>query len=263
MEVGERNIIYLSIHCYHQNDSCINMGNDKSHFNVFSRKWWTKSQDSVDKPQPFWRERRAEAVLNRGPFTYQPNALPPGQTGSQFRLTRRTTWCTLSRTAATRSRNKYNGFVLVWTYLHPPPSPHQPHPHLSLFTQRFKDVLGSKTPERCCWSFVSERLLSNDVMGYYNMWPTSCLVSLDRSCLSWGWKGGKDTTKLFKDLKCKQVEESKRACKKEKKKRQTERKRKERKKRGFVTSHLLLAKWTCSSAIHFPPQLYELIAYKL
>ena len=38
------------------------------------------SQDSVHKPQAFWRERRAEAVLNRGPSAYQPNALPPGQT---------------------------------------------------------------------------------------------------------------------------------------------------------------------------------------
>ena len=46
--------------------------------------WWTKSQDSVHKSQPlfFWRERRAEAVSNRGPSAYQPNALPLGQTGS-------------------------------------------------------------------------------------------------------------------------------------------------------------------------------------
>ena len=38
------------------------------------------SQDSVHKPPPFWRERRAEAVSNRGPSSYQPNALPLGQT---------------------------------------------------------------------------------------------------------------------------------------------------------------------------------------
>ena len=31
----------------------------------------------------FWRERRTEAVSNRGPFAYQPNALPLGQTGSR------------------------------------------------------------------------------------------------------------------------------------------------------------------------------------
>ena len=32
--VGEREIIYLSLHCHHQNDSCIKMGNNESHINV-------------------------------------------------------------------------------------------------------------------------------------------------------------------------------------------------------------------------------------
>ena len=27
-------IIYLSLHCHHQSDSCIKMGSDESHFNV-------------------------------------------------------------------------------------------------------------------------------------------------------------------------------------------------------------------------------------
>ena len=31
---GRRDIIYLSLHCHHQNDSCINMGSDESHFKV-------------------------------------------------------------------------------------------------------------------------------------------------------------------------------------------------------------------------------------
>ena len=34
MEVGEREIIYLLLHCHHQNDFCIRMGSDESHFNV-------------------------------------------------------------------------------------------------------------------------------------------------------------------------------------------------------------------------------------
>ena len=34
MEVGEREIIYLSLHCHHQNDSCIKMGRDEGRFNV-------------------------------------------------------------------------------------------------------------------------------------------------------------------------------------------------------------------------------------
>ena len=37
MEVGEEgDYKYLSLHCHHQNDSCINMGNDESRFNVSS-----------------------------------------------------------------------------------------------------------------------------------------------------------------------------------------------------------------------------------
>ena len=31
---GEREIIYLSLHSHHQNDSCIKVGSDESHFNV-------------------------------------------------------------------------------------------------------------------------------------------------------------------------------------------------------------------------------------
>ena len=35
MEVGEEGeYIYLSLHCHHQNDFCIKMGSDESHFNV-------------------------------------------------------------------------------------------------------------------------------------------------------------------------------------------------------------------------------------
>ena len=35
MEVGgEREIIYLSLHCHHQNDTCIKMGSDERHFIV-------------------------------------------------------------------------------------------------------------------------------------------------------------------------------------------------------------------------------------
>ena len=34
MEEGEREIIYLSLHCHCQNDSCIKVGSDESHFNI-------------------------------------------------------------------------------------------------------------------------------------------------------------------------------------------------------------------------------------
>ena len=32
MEVGEREIIYLWLHCHYQNDTCIKMGSDENHF---------------------------------------------------------------------------------------------------------------------------------------------------------------------------------------------------------------------------------------
>ena len=34
MEVGGREIIYLSLYCHHQNDFCIKVGSDGSYFNV-------------------------------------------------------------------------------------------------------------------------------------------------------------------------------------------------------------------------------------
>ena len=47
---GEREVVYLSLHCHHQNDSCMKMGSDESHFNVsLIILWETKSQGSVSK----------------------------------------------------------------------------------------------------------------------------------------------------------------------------------------------------------------------
>ena len=31
---GWEEVIYLSLHCHHQNDLCIKVGSDESHFNV-------------------------------------------------------------------------------------------------------------------------------------------------------------------------------------------------------------------------------------
>ena len=41
-----------------------------------------QSHKTVPTDHNFWRERRAEADLNRGPSAYRPNALLLGQTGS-------------------------------------------------------------------------------------------------------------------------------------------------------------------------------------
>ena len=75
----EKEIIYLSLHCHHQNDSCIKMGSDESHFNLS-----LSVRDKVTRqyPQTTRRERRAEAESNRGASAYQPNTLPLGQTES-------------------------------------------------------------------------------------------------------------------------------------------------------------------------------------
>ena len=77
MEVGEREIIYLSLHCHHQNDSCINkMGSDESHFNV-SVGSDGHSHRTVSTKSKWYRTE----VL---PLT-NPNALPLGQTGSHVK----------------------------------------------------------------------------------------------------------------------------------------------------------------------------------
>ena len=49
---GGGEIIYLSLHCHHQNDSCTKIGSDESHFQSFIN-CEGQSQDSVHKPQPF------------------------------------------------------------------------------------------------------------------------------------------------------------------------------------------------------------------
>ena len=70
-------IIYLSLRCHYQNDSCIRMG----HFNV-SLITVRDSHKTVSTDH-FSRERTAEAELSPGLSAYQPTALPLGQTGSQ------------------------------------------------------------------------------------------------------------------------------------------------------------------------------------
>ena len=54
MEVGgEREIIYLSLHCHHQNDFCIEMGSDESHFNVSVGSDGQSHKTVSTNPQPF------------------------------------------------------------------------------------------------------------------------------------------------------------------------------------------------------------------
>ena len=81
---GKRETIYLSLHCHHQNDSCIKMGVMRAVFNVL-----LIVKDKVTRlftDYNFSRERRAEVDSNRCPSAYQPNALPLGHTGSRLAL---------------------------------------------------------------------------------------------------------------------------------------------------------------------------------
>ena len=62
-EGGEREIISLSLHCHHQNDSCIKMGSDESHFNV-SKIVRDKVTRQCPQTTTSERERRTEADSN-------------------------------------------------------------------------------------------------------------------------------------------------------------------------------------------------------
>ena len=80
---GEREIIYISLHCHHQNDFCIKMGSNRSHFNV---SLIVRDKVTRQYPQTTTFEERTEADSNRGPSAYQPNALPLDKTGSQEKV---------------------------------------------------------------------------------------------------------------------------------------------------------------------------------
>ena len=77
---GKREIIYLSLHCHHQNDSCIKMGSDESHVNVS-----LIVRDKVTRQCPqtttFLKRKESRSGIEPRPSVY--NALPLDHTGSQ------------------------------------------------------------------------------------------------------------------------------------------------------------------------------------
>ena len=76
-EEGEEGYyVYLSLHCQKQNDSCIQMGSDESHFNISSI---VRDKATRQCQQTTAFEEKGEP--NRGPSAHQPNALPLDQTG--------------------------------------------------------------------------------------------------------------------------------------------------------------------------------------
>ena len=65
MELGEREIIYLSLHYHHQNDSCIKMGSDESHVNVSLIARDSQSHDNVHRPQLLQRKESRSGIEPR------------------------------------------------------------------------------------------------------------------------------------------------------------------------------------------------------
>ena len=60
MEVGDRKreIIYLSLHCHHQNDFCIKVGGDESHFNASVGSDGQTSQDGCPQTTTTFLKRK-------------------------------------------------------------------------------------------------------------------------------------------------------------------------------------------------------------
>ena len=76
---GEREIICLSLHFHHQNDSCIKMGSDESHFNV-SVGSHGQSHKAVSTNHNLFEEKgEPKRYRTEVPLL---NTLPLGQTGS-------------------------------------------------------------------------------------------------------------------------------------------------------------------------------------
>ena len=69
---GEREIIYLSLHCHRQNDSCIKMGSDERRFFKVSLIVTDKVTGQCPQTTAFKAKGRVEVESNRGPSAYQP-----------------------------------------------------------------------------------------------------------------------------------------------------------------------------------------------
>jgi len=80
----EKEIIYLSLHCHHQNDSCIEMGSNESHFNV---SLIVRDRVTRQCPQTTFPKRR-ESRSGIKPRSFCIPTVPLGQTGSQLNVDR-------------------------------------------------------------------------------------------------------------------------------------------------------------------------------
>ena len=64
--MGGREIIYLSLHCHHKNDSCIKMGSGESHLNVS-----LIERDKVTRQCPETTTFEEKGEPKRGPSAYR------------------------------------------------------------------------------------------------------------------------------------------------------------------------------------------------
>ena len=64
---GKREIIYLSLHCHHQHDSCFKMGSDESHFDV---SLIARDKVTVQCPQTttFLKRKESRSEIEPRPF---------------------------------------------------------------------------------------------------------------------------------------------------------------------------------------------------
>ena len=74
----KREIMYLSLHCHHQNDSCIKMGSDESHFNVSEGSDGQSHKTVSTNHNPFLKRKESRSGIE--PRSFRFNALPSGQT---------------------------------------------------------------------------------------------------------------------------------------------------------------------------------------
>ena len=59
----EKEIIYLSLHCHHQNDSCVKVGSDESHFHVSLIARDKVTNKTVSTSHKFWKRKESRSGL--------------------------------------------------------------------------------------------------------------------------------------------------------------------------------------------------------
>ena len=64
---GEREIIYLSLHCHHQNDFCIKVGSDESHF-IFQQEVMDKVTGQCPQTTTFLKREESRSGIEPRSF---------------------------------------------------------------------------------------------------------------------------------------------------------------------------------------------------